>query len=115
KVFGYYIEVTRTHIERVPEDYERRQTLAGAERYVTPELKEWEARILGAEDKILALEARLFGELRQRVAGELERLRAAAERVAVLDLLAGLAELAVRRDYVPPEVHTGYELEIRGG
>lgn len=115
KVFGYYIEVTRTHLERVPGDYERRQTLAGAERYVTSELKEWESRILGAEERITALEARLFGELRQRVAGELERLRAAAERVALVDVLSALAELAVRRDYVRPEVHTGFGLEIHGG
>lgn len=115
KVFGYYIEVTRTHLERVPEDYQRRQTLAGAERYVTDELKEWESRILGAEDRIMALETKLFGELRQRVAGELERLRRAAERVALLDVLAALAELAVRRDYARPEVHTGFGLEIRGG
>jgi len=115
KVFGYYIEVTRAHLERVPADYERRQTLAGAERYVTPELKEWESRILGAEERITALEAKLFGELRQQVAGELERLRRAAERVALLDVLAALAELAVRRGYVRPEVHTGFGLEIRGG
>lgn len=115
KVFGYYLEVTRTHLERVPAEYERRQTLAGAERYVTAELKEWEAKILGAEERITALETKLFQELRQRVAGELERLRGAAERVALLDALAGLAELAERRDYVRPEVHTGYELEIRGG
>lgn len=115
KVFGYYLEVTRTHLERVPADYERRQTLAGAERYVTAELKDWEAKILGAEERITVLEARLFGELRQRVAGELERLRGAAERVALLDALAGLAELAERRGYIRPEVHTGYELEIRGG
>jgi DNA mismatch repair protein MutS len=115
KVFGYYIEVTRTHLERVPAEYERRQTLAGAERYVTPELKEWEAKILGAEDRIGALDAMLFGELRQREAGELERLRAAAERVAIIDALAGLAELAERRHYTRPEVHTGFGLEIRGG
>jgi DNA mismatch repair protein MutS len=115
RVFGYYIEITRTHLERVPAEYERRQTLAGAERYVTPELKEWEAKILGAEERIGALEARLFGELRQRVAGELERLRAAAERVAIIDALAGLAELAERRHYTRPEVHTGFGLEIRGG
>lgn len=115
RVFGYYIEVTRTHLERVPPEYERRQTLTGSERYVTPELKEWEAKIFGAEERIAALEARLFGELRAAVAAEIERLRATAEDVATLDALAGLAELAERRDYIRPEVHTGYELEIRGG
>ncbi len=115
KVFGYYIEVTRANLDKVPLDYQRKQTLAGAERFFTPELKEWEAKILGAEEKITELEARLFGELRRRVAGELERLHATAERVATLDVLAALAHLAERRGYVRPEVHTGYALEIRGG
>ncbi len=115
KVFGYYIEVTRPNLDKVPLDYQRKQTLAGAERFFTPELKEWEAKILGAEEKIAELEARLFGELRRRVAGELERLHRTAERVATLDVLAALAHLAERRDYVRPEVHSGYGLEIRGG
>ncbi|HEX6940788.1 MAG TPA: DNA mismatch repair protein MutS [Longimicrobiales bacterium] len=115
RVFGYYIEVTRPNLDRVPADYQRKQTLAGAERFSTPELKEWEAKILGAEDRIAELEARLFGELRQRVAEEIDRLHATAERVATLDVLAALAHLAERRGYVRPEVHTGYALEIRGG
>ncbi|HEX7117895.1 MAG TPA: DNA mismatch repair protein MutS [Longimicrobiales bacterium] len=115
RVFGYYIEVTRPNLDKVPLDYQRKQTLAGAERFFTPELKEWEAKILGAEDRIAELEARLFGELRREIAGELERLHATAERVATLDVLAALAHLAERRGYVRPEVHTGYALEIRGG
>jgi len=115
KVFGYYLEVTRANQERVPADYERKQTLANAERYVTPELKEWEAKVLGAEERMLELEARLFGELRRRVGAEVARLQDAAARVAQLDVLAALAQVAERRDYVRPEVHTGYRLEIRGG
>ena len=115
RVFGYYIEVTRAHLDKIPPDYQRKQTLAGAERFFTPELKEWEAKILGAEDRIAELEARLFGELRRDVAAELPRLQATAEAVATLDVLAALAHLAERRGYVRPEVHTGYALEIRGG
>ena len=115
RVFGYYLEVTRTHAERVPADYHRKQTLANAERYYTPELKEWEEKVLGAEEKIGALEARLFAELRQEAAREVPRVQAVAERVAQLDVLAGLAEAAVRRDYVRPEVDAGFLLEVRGG
>src|SRR5690606_25211810 len=115
KVFGYYLEVTRANLDRVPEDYQRRQTLAGAERFVTPELKAWESKILGAEERIAEIEARLFTELRHRVAAEIDRLQATAERVATLDVLTGLAHLAERRGYVRPEVHTGYALEIRAG
>ena len=115
KVFGYYLEVTRANAGKVPDDYQRKQTLANAERYVTPELKEWEARVLDAEERIAALEARLFGELRTRVAGELARVQRTAEALAQLDVIAGLAQLAERRDYVRPEVHGGYRLEIRAG
>ena len=115
KVFGYYIEVTRSNLDRVPEAYERRQTLANAERYITPELKAWEEKILNAEERIAAAEQRLFGELRRTLAQETARLQATAECVAALDVLAGLARLAERRGYVRPEVHTGSVLEIRGG
>ncbi|HEX7091016.1 MAG TPA: DNA mismatch repair protein MutS [Longimicrobiales bacterium] len=115
KVFGYYLEVTRANLDRVPPDYERRQTLANAERYVTAELKEWEAKVLGAEERIAELEARLFAELRREVAAHVARLQNAAERVATLDVLAALAHVAERRGYVRPEVHTGYRLEVRGG
>jgi DNA mismatch repair protein MutS len=115
RVFGYFIEVTNAHRDRVPVDYQRRQTLANAERYVTPELKEWEARILGAEERIAGIEARAFAALRRDVAAHMARLQATAGRVAAADVLAGLAELAVRRGYVRPDVHTGYGLEIRGG
>jgi DNA mismatch repair protein MutS len=115
KVFGYYLEVTRSNLERVPDDYERKQTLANAERYVTPELKEWESKALDAEDRILTLEARLFGELRREVAGRMQRLQATAERVALIDVLTGLAQLAERNGYTRPAMHGGYRLEIREG
>jgi DNA mismatch repair protein MutS len=114
KVFGYYLEITRANMERVPRDYERKQTLANAERYVTPELKELEAKILGAEEKIAEVEARLFNELRKRIANEVARLQASADRIALVDVLACLAHVAERRGYVRPTVHTGYELALRG-
>jgi DNA mismatch repair protein MutS len=114
KVFGYFLEITRANIERVPADYERKQTLANAERYVTPELKELEAKILGAEEKIAEVEARLFSELRKRIATQVARLQTSADRVALLDVLACLAHVAERRGYVRPTVHTGYALELRG-
>ncbi|MDQ3388642.1 MAG: DNA mismatch repair protein MutS, partial [Gemmatimonadota bacterium] len=115
QVFGYYLEVTRSKLERVPDDYHRKQTLANAERYFTPELKEWEEKVLGAEERIAALELRLFSELRALVAREVARMQSTAERVAVLDVLGALAEAAVRREYVRPEMDGGYGLEIRGG
>jgi len=115
RVFGYYLEVTRLHSERVPADYMRKQTLANAERYFTPELKEWEDKVLGAEEKITALETRIFGELRETAARQVPRIQAVAERVATLDVLAALAEAAVRRDFVRPEVDGGFALEVRGG
>jgi DNA mismatch repair protein MutS len=115
KVFGYYLEVTRANTEKVPPDYIRKQTLANAERYMTPELKEWEEKVLGAEEKILLLEARLFDSVRRAAAVEMPRLHAVSERIAELDVLAGLAEVAVRRDYSRPELHEGYELLIQAG
>jgi DNA mismatch repair protein MutS len=115
KVFGYYLEVTRANRDRVPDDYERRQTLANAERFVTPELKDWEAKILGAEEGIAEAEARLFGKLRETVAREVARIQRTADRVAQLDVLAAFAHCAERRAYVRPEVHSGYDVEIRAG
>ncbi|HET8654727.1 MAG TPA: DNA mismatch repair protein MutS, partial [Longimicrobiaceae bacterium] len=115
KVFGYYIEVTRSNLDRVPEDYLRKQTLANAERYVTPELKEWEERISGAEEKIRELESRLFDRVRTEAAALVPRLQRTSEHVAAVDLLAALAEVAVRREYVRPLVDEGYGIEIVGG
>ncbi|MGW8266425.1 MAG: DNA mismatch repair protein MutS [Longimicrobiales bacterium] len=115
KVFGYYLEVTRANLDRVPPEYIRKQTLANGERYFTPELKEWEEKVFGADDRILSLETELFGDLREAVRGEVGRIQDTASRVARIDALCALAEVAARREYVKPEIHTGYSLEIRAG
>jgi DNA mismatch repair protein MutS len=115
KVFGYFIEVTKANLGQVPGDYLRKQTLVGSERFITPELKEFEDKILHAEEKIGELEHRLFLEVRDKVAAESLRLQGIAGRVAELDVLAGLAELAARRSYVRPEVHAGEGLSISEG
>ncbi|MBR9988795.1 MAG: DNA mismatch repair protein MutS [Gemmatimonadetes bacterium] len=115
KVFGYYLEVTRANAGKVPDDFERKQTLANAERYVTPELKEWESKALDAEDRILSLEVRLFSDLRRDVAQRMERLQTTAAHVALVDVLTSLAQLAERSGYTRPDVHTGFALEIREG
>lgn len=115
KVFGYYLEVTRSNLDKVPDDFVRKQTLANGERYFTPELKEWEEKVFGAEDRISQLETELFLALRKEVVSHVPRLQATARRVATLDVLAGLAEVAELRGYTRPEVHTGFELEITAG
>ena len=115
KVFGYYLEVTKANLDKVPDDYVRKQTLSNAERYFTPELKEWEEKVAGAEEGILALETELFQALRSELSAEVRRLQDAGVRVARLDVLGALAHGAERRGYVRPELHTGFELEIRGG
>ena len=114
-VFGYFLEVSKANASRVPADYERRQTLANAERYVTPELKEWERRVLGAEGRILEIETRIFAETRSKVAEQTRRLQATARALAALDVLAALSETAVRRRYSKPQLHDGDELEIVAG
>ncbi|MCA1591849.1 MAG: DNA mismatch repair protein MutS [Acidobacteria bacterium] len=114
-VFGYFIEVSKASASRVPAEYERRQTLANAERYTTPELKEWEQKVLGADGHMLEIETRLFGEIRARVAQETKRLQATARALSILDVLASLAEVAVRRRYTRPVFHDGDELEIVAG
>jgi DNA mismatch repair protein MutS len=115
KVFGYYLEVTKANLARVPEEYVRKQTLANAERFFTPELKEWEEKVFGAEDRIQALETRIFDAVRKQVAAGVGRIQDTAARLATLDVLAALAEVARRRGYVRPEVHTGFALEIGQG
>ncbi len=115
KVFGYYIEVTRPNLHLVPDDYERKQTLANAERFITPELKEQEALILNAEDRVVELEYELFVELRERIASETGRIQAAARRIAELDVLAALAHVAVERRWVKPQVDTELRIDIKGG
>jgi DNA mismatch repair protein MutS len=113
KVFGYYLEITHAHAARVPPDYERRQTLAGAERYVTPELKAYEAKVLGAEERIAAREERLFGALRAGVGHAISRIQITAGVLARLDVWSALAETATTNRYVRPVVHDGFGLALR--
>jgi len=116
KVFGYYIEVTRANLAALPEGrYERKQTLANAERFVTPELKEKEALILEAEEKMVELEYELFAELRERIAGELRRLQELAEFLSVVDALQSLATVAAANHYVRPQITEGFDLRIEEG
>ena len=115
KVFGYYIEVTRSHLDRVPDDYERKQTLANAERYITPTLKEYEEKVLGAEDRVVEIEYELFQQVRRQVAAQGVRLQETADKIAVLDVLLGLADLAHERNYCRPEMNDSTELFIEEG
>jgi DNA mismatch repair protein MutS len=115
RVFGYYLEVTKAKLALVPEEYVRKQTLTNGERYFTPELKEWEEKVFGAEDRILSLETELFGQLRDAVGRETGRIQESSARLAMVDVLGALAEVAVDRDYTRPEIHTGYDLRIRAG
>ncbi len=114
-VFGYFIEVSKANATRVPEDYERRQTLANAERFTTAALKEWEAKVLGAEERMLQVEAEVFGAICRSVSAETLRILATARALACLDALTGLAETAVKRRYVRPLMHDGDEVEIIHG
>lgn len=115
KVFGYYIEVTKTNLAAIPEDYHRRQTLANAERFITPELKEYEEKVLGAEERIVELEYSLFQEIRQRVAAQGERISRTADRLATLDVLAALADVSHERRYCRPEIDNGELITINEG
>lgn len=115
KVFGYYIEVTRSNLDLVPEDYLRRQTLANAERFITPELKEYEDMILGAEERLVQLEYSLFVEIREKLAGEIYRIQRSANAVAKADALYSLAEAAAGGRYIRPEINKEGRLSIRDG
>ncbi len=115
KVFGYYIEVTKSNLAAIPDDYIRRQTLANAERFITPELKEYEEKVLGAEERIVDLEYSLFQQIRQSVAAEGERLARTADRIATLDVLASLADVAHERNYCRPLVDDSDVLSISEG
>jgi DNA mismatch repair protein MutS len=115
RVFGYYLEVTKPNLHLVPADYQRRQTTAGGERFVTPELKELEEKVLGAEERRLQLEERLFDALRAAVLAESARIRTAASSVATSDALLALARVATERGYVRPDVDTSEALEIVDG
>jgi len=114
RVFGYYLEVTRPHLPRVPAEYERRQTVSGAERFVTPELKEQEAKVLGAEERIGSREAAVIDALRSRIASASTRLQATAGLVAQLDVWSALADLAHREGYARPTVDASFGLELEG-
>jgi DNA mismatch repair protein MutS len=111
-VFGYFIEVTRSRVDSVPADYTRKQTVANAERFVTPELAEYEAKILGADERRIALELALFTRLREEVGAASQRLLALAGRVAAVDVLAALAEQAHRNDYCRPVVDDSEVIEL---
>ncbi len=115
RVFGYYIEVSRSFANEVPEHYIRKQTLANAERYITQELKELEARVLGAKDRAVALEYQLFCEVRTAIANELTRIQSTAEAIAKLDVLCSFAQVAAYHNYVCPIVDLSGVIDIKNG
>lgn len=115
KVFGYYLEVTKTHADKVPEHYIRKQTLTNAERYITPELKEYEVKLLGAQDAIAAIEQRLFGELREFLVGQIPDLQQTISALARLDALASLGWVALNGGYTRPAVALDREIRIVKG
>jgi DNA mismatch repair protein MutS len=114
-VFGYYIEITRANLHLAPADYERKQTLANAERFTTPELKDYERKVLDAEEKILALEKELFASVRQRAAAQAQRIRATAAAIAELDVTAALAQVAAEHRYQRPCFSDSGEMRILAG
>lgn len=115
KVFGYYLEVTNSYKDLVPEYYTRKQTLANAERYITPELKELEDMILGAEDKLYALEYEIYCHVRDTIAAEVERIQKTAKAVAAVDAFASLALVAERNNYVRPKINEKGVIDIKEG
>ncbi len=115
RVFGYYIEVSKSNLHAVPPDYHRKQTIAGGERFITPALKEYEEKVVGADERILEREIELFEQLRVRVAAEASRIQETARSLAALDVLAGLAEAAALSNYTKPQVHDSDELSIIDG
>jgi DNA mismatch repair protein MutS len=112
RVFGYYIEVSRSNLQSVPSDYQRKQTIAGGERFTTPTLKEYESKILGADERILERELEVFERLRSRVGAEAPRIQDTARALAALDVLAALAETAAVSNYTKPHVHEGDEFLV---
>ena len=110
RVFGYYIEVSKSNLHSVPADYHRKQTIAGGERFITPALKEHESRVLGADERILERELDIFERLRLQIAAEAPRIQAVARALASLDVVAALAEIATLNNYTKPHVHDGDEL-----
>jgi DNA mismatch repair protein MutS len=112
RVFGYYIEISKSNLHAVPPDYHRKQTIAGGERFITQALKEYEEKILGADERILELELRMFETLRTAVAAEAPRIQSSARAIATLDVLAALAETAAINNYTKPHVHEGDEMIV---
>ncbi len=115
RVFGYYIEVSRSNLHAVPSDYQRKQTIAGGERYITPALKEYEEKVLGADERILEREVEIFEKLRAEVAAHAPRIQDSARALASLDALAALAETATINNYTKPHVHEGDDIQIVEG
>ncbi|MCI5863394.1 MAG: DNA mismatch repair protein MutS [Lachnospiraceae bacterium] len=115
KVFGYYLEVTNSYKDKVPEDWIRKQTLTNAERYITPELKRLEDMILGAQEKMSNIEYETFVEVREKIAGEAERLRKISYGIARLDVYTGLAKVSSQNSYVRPRINASGDLVIRNG
>ncbi|OQC45616.1 MAG: DNA mismatch repair protein MutS [Candidatus Marinimicrobia bacterium ADurb.Bin030] len=115
KVFGYYIEVTRTHAEKIPPEYIRKQTLVNNERFVTPELKEYEEKLLNAEERINQIEFELFQDLRTKILQFIEAIQKNAGALAQIDVLAGLAELAEKNRYCRPVINDGTAIDIKAG
>ncbi|NSW89959.1 MAG: DNA mismatch repair protein MutS [Firmicutes bacterium] len=115
KVFGYYIEVTKSYYSLVPDNYIRKQTLANSERYITPELKEIEDTILGAEEKVVELEYNLFIEIKEKIAGQVSRIKNTAVSIGEVDTICALAEVADRESYCMPEVNREGEIIIKDG
>jgi DNA mismatch repair protein MutS len=113
RVFGYYIEISKSNLHAVPADYHRKQTVAGGERYITPGLKEYEEKVLGADERILERELEIFETLRTMVAAESPRIQATARALATLDVLGSLAEAAALNNYIKPQVHDGDEMIAR--
>lgn len=113
RVFGYYIEVTKSYLSQVPEDYIRKQTLANSERYITPELKEIEENILGAEENLLKLEAQLFQDIREMAAQRIPRLKILADAISTIDVISNLAEVADRENYCRPVVNDSDRIDIK--
>ena len=110
RVFGYYIEISKSNLHAVPGDYQRKQTIAGGERFTTPALKEYEEKVLGADERILEREVEIFDALRRRVAAEAPRIQDTARALASLDVLSSLAETAAAHNYTKPLMHGGDEL-----
>jgi DNA mismatch repair protein MutS len=115
RVFGYYIEVSKANLHAVPADYQRKQTIAGGERFTTPALKEYEEKVLGADERILERELEIYEALRARVAADAPRIQDTARALATLDVLAGLAETAAVGNYTKPHVHDGDEMVVAEG